>query len=335
MVMANLDRSKWVNENTLNHRCPYCGDSQKNVYKSRGYHFVKDQSFIYKCHNCGKTTSSVNFLKENFPVVHREYLKEYLSEQGHKPKRKMPSSEKFKFSPQTDILNKSESKNKDSSLKAIAFLAADKTEARQYLIDRKVPEYAMKDIWFVPQAQTLHLLSDKYTDRVLGNDPRIVLPFYDENGELVGVSGRAINNSPLRYLTMRFRDDVPLIFNLNNVDRTKTIYVTEGPIDSLFLPNGIAVAGSDFKKIPEDIKDNAILVYDNEPRNKEIIKKMDEVIDLGYRVCIWNDKRITEYKDINDMIMNGLSESEVLDIINSNTAYGLSAKMQLMEYKKT
>ena len=335
MVMANLDRSKWVNENTLNHRCPYCGDSQKNIYKSRGYHFVKEQSFIYKCHNCGKTTSSVNFLKENFPVVHREYLKEYLSEQGHKPKRKMPSSEKFKFTPQTDILNKSESKNKDSSLKAIAFLAAEKTEARQYLIDRKVPEYAMKDIWFVPQAQTLHLLSDKYTDRVLGNDPRIVLPFYDENGELIGVSGRAINNSPLRYLTMRFRDDVPLIFNLNSVDRTKTIYVTEGPIDSLFLPNGIAVAGSDFKKIPEDIKDNAILIYDNEPRNKEIIKKMDEVIDLGYRVCIWNDKRITEYKDINDMIMNGLSESEVLDIINSNTAYGLSAKMQLMEYKKT
>ena len=334
MVMANLDRSKWVNENTLNHRCPYCGDSQKNIYKSRGYHFVKDQSFIYKCHNCGKTTSSVNFLKENFPTIHREYLKEFLSEKGHKPKRKMPPADKFKFTPRADILNKSESKNRDSSLKAIAFLASEKAEARKYLLDRKVPEYAMKDIWFVPHAQTLHLLSNKYTDRVLGNDPRIVLPFYDENGKLVGVSGRAINNSPLRYLTMRFQDDVPLIFNLNSVDRTKTIYVTEGPIDSLFLPNGIAVAGSDFKKIPEDIKDNAILVYDNEPRNKQIIKKMEEVIDLGYRVCIWNDKRITEYKDINEMIMGGLSESEVVDIINSNTVYGLSAKLQLMEYKK-
>ena len=134
---------------------------------------------------------------------------------------------------------------------------------------------------------------------------------------------------------MRFRDDVPLIFNLNNVDRTKTIYVTEGPIDSLFLPNSIAVAGSDFKKIPEDIKDNAILVYDNEPRNTEIIKKIEEVIDLGYNVCIWNDKRITECKDINDMIMSGLSESEVVEIINRNTVKGLSAKLQLVEYKKT
>ena len=68
------------------------------------------------------------------------------------------------------------------------------------------------------------------------------------------------------------------------MDRTKTIYVTEGPIDSLFLPNSIAVAGSDFKKIPEDIKDNAILVYDNEPRNTEIVKKIEQVIDLGI-VC--------------------------------------------------
>ena len=112
MVMSNLDMSKWINENTLNHRCLYCGDSQKNVYKARGYHFVKEQSFIYKCHNCGKTTSSVNFIKENFPTIHREYLKEFLSEKGHKPKKKMLSSSQFKFTPRTEILNK-----KDNSLK--------------------------------------------------------------------------------------------------------------------------------------------------------------------------------------------------------------------------
>jgi len=329
MVMSNLDRAKWVNENTLNHRCPYCGDSQKNVYKARGYHFVKEQSFIFKCHNCSKTTSSVNFLKENFPTIHKEYLKEFLSEKGHKPKKKMLSSDQFKFTPRTEILNK-----KENDLKAIAFPVSEKSEARNYLLDRKIPEFKMQDIWFVSQAQTLHLLSDKYKDRVLGNDPRIILPFYNENGDLIGITGRAINDSPLRYLTMRFRDDVPLIYNLNNVDRSKTIYVTEGPIDSLFLPNAIAVAGSDFKKLPEDIKDQVILIYDNEPRNKEIIKKIEEVIRLGYRVCIWNDKRIKDCKDINDMIMSGLSENDVLEIINRNTVSGLSAKLQLVEYKK-
>lgn len=333
MVMVYLDRAKWTNENTMNHRCNYCGDSQKNQYKARGFHFVKDQSFIYKCHNCGKCTSSINFIKDHWPSVHKEYLKEFLSEQGMKPKRKMPSANAFKFTPRTDNLNTTATK-KENSLKAIAFPVLEKQVAKDYLLDRKIPESKMTDLWFVAQAQSLSMLSQKYQKRSLGNDPRIVLPFYDEEGELIGVSGRAINDSPLRYMTMRFRDDVPLIFNLNNVDKTKTIYVTEGPIDSLFLPNSIAVAGSDFKKIQDDIKENAILIYDNEPRNTQIIKQIEDVIDLGYKVCIWNDRRIEDCKDINDMIMKGLSESEIVEIINRNTVYGLSAKLQLMEYKK-
>ena len=133
---------------------------------------------------------------------------------------------------------------------------------------------------------------------------------------------------------MRFLDDVPLIYNIQNVDKTKTIYVTEGPIDSLFLPNSIAVGGSDFKKIDDSLKENAIIIYDNEPRNTEIIKKINEVIDLGYNVCIWNERRVSEFKDINDMILGGLTQEEIVEIIDSNTYSGLSAKAKLQEYKK-
>jgi len=151
---------------------------------------------------------------------------------------------------------------------------------------------------------------------------------------LIGISGRAINDSQLRYLTMRFVDDVPLIYNLNNVDNTKTVYVTEGPIDSLFLPNSIAVGGSDFKKIDKKFKDNAILVYDNEPRSTEIIKKISEVIEDGWTVCIWNDRRVSQYKDINDMIQGGLTQDEIVEVITSNSYTGLSAKTKLTEWKR-
>ncbi len=329
-VVSLLDMAKWKNENTLNHRCPYCGDSAKNTYKARGYHFQVGQNFVYKCHNCGKSTSSVNFLKDHFPMIHKEYIKEWLKENGKAPRqKKMPSANEFKFTPREEVLNM-----KRIDLTAVCFRANEKEVARDFLESRKIPESKIQDLWFVPQAQSLGLLSNKYKDRVLGDDPRVVIPFFDESGELVGISGRAINDSPLRYLTMRFLDDVPLIYNIDKVDKSKTIYVTEGPIDSLFLPNSIAVAGSDFKKLPEDIKDQVILIYDNEPRNKEIIKKIEEVIRLGYRVCIWNDKRIKDCKDINDMIMSGLSENDVLEIINRNTVSGLSAKLQLVEYKK-
>jgi len=332
MVASRLDVCKWKNEKTLNHRCPYCGDSQKNKHKARGYHFQVEQNFVYKCHNCGKSTSSVHFLKDNFPDIHREYLKEYLQEKGGKvkvKKRKMPSANDFKFVPKSKPLNTSV----DESLPAVCVRAWERTQSREYLQDRHIDDEVIKELWFVQQAQSLSYLSPKYKDRVLGNDSRIVFPFYSENGELIGISGRAINDSPLRYLTMRFVDDVPLIYNLNNVDKSKTIYVTEGPIDSLFLPNSIAVGGSDFKKI-QHLKENAIIIYDNEPRNTVILKKIEEVIEDGYRVCLWTDKRVDGLKDINDMIMKGLKKEELVEIIDSCTYKGLSAKLKLQEYKK-
>ena len=330
-VLSSLDQAKWKNENTLNHRCPYCGDSQKNQYKARGFHFTVEQNFIYKCHNCGKSTSSVNFLKDHFPVIHKEYIKEWLKENGKSPRaKKTRSSNDFKFTPRKELLNM-----KEVDLSALCFRANEKTVAREYLQERNIPDEQIKKLWFVPTAQTLAGFSEKYKDRVLGNDPRVVIPFFNEEGELIGVSGRAINDSPLRYLTMRFVDDVPLIYNINNVDNTKTIFVTEGPIDSLFLPNSIAVGGSDFKKLNNKFKDNAIIIYDNEPRNTEIIKKLEEVINLGWNVCIWNDRRVSEFKDINDMIQGGLTQDDVVEIITSNTYNGLSAKAKLTEYKKT
>ena len=329
-IVSLVELGKWENDNTLNHRCLYCGDSQKNQFKARGFHFTVGQSFVYKCHNCGHSTSSVNFIKDHFPVIHKEYLKEWLKEKGVKPKnQKMLSANEFKFTPNEELLNM-----KKVDLSAVAFKVTDKVIAQEFVDSRQIPKERQEELWFTPQAQTLHLLSNKYKDRVLGNDPRIILPFIREDGELVGITGRAINDSPLRYLTMRFLDDVPLIYNIQNVDKTKTIYVTEGPIDSLFLPNSIAVGGSDFKKIDDSLKDNAIIIYDNEPRNKEIIKKIEEVIDLGYNVCIWNERRVSEFKDINDMVLGGLTQEEIVEIINSNTYSGLSAKAKLQEYKK-
>jgi hypothetical protein len=133
---------------------------------------------------------------------------------------------------------------------------------------------------------------------------------------------------------MKFHEEVPLIYNLHKVDKSKTIYVTEGPIDSLFLPNSIAVGGSDFTKIDDSLKENAVLIYDNEPRNGEILKKLNHVIELGFSVCIWNDRRVNDLKDINEMILNGLTNDEVVDIIDNCTYTGLSAKAKFMEYKK-
>lgn len=334
MVVSNLDNAKWKGDTTLNHRCPYCGDSSKNEHKARGYHFVVDQSYIYKCHNCGKSTSTINFLKDHFSMIHKEYMKEWLTENGLKPKpKKMLSSNEFKFRPTQKSLNKNDIMTVEN-LKFLMKPCSEVSVARDYLNERMIPEVHFKDLWYTATPQSLSMLCEKYKDRVLGTDPRIIIPFFNVNNQLIGLSGRAMNDSPLRYMTMKFDDNEPLIYNLHRVDKTKRMYVTEGPIDSMFLPNSIAVAGSDFTKLDDSVKENAVLVYDNEPRNIEILKKIEHVINLGFTVCIWNDRRVNELKDVNDMVLNGLTQKDIVDIIEDCSYSGLSAKAKFMEYKK-
>ena len=359
-VVSLLDMGKWTNENTLNHRCPYCGDSQKNKHKARGYHFAVKQSFVYKCHNCGKSTSSVRFLKDHFPVVYKEYIKEWLTESGKKPRTKPTrSANDFKFTPRKELLNTM----KEIDLSAVCFPANEKIVAKEFLQSRMIPDEQIKNLWYVTNARSLTVyankrgISETKVDKgasthfdtrgvddghketqhgIPVDDQRIVIPFI-VNGELVGMTGRAMDDSFLRYLTLRFKDDVPLVFNYDKVDKTKTVLVTEGPLDSLFLPNSMAIAGSDYKKLDEldtKLKDNAILIFDNETRNKQILDKVSSAIDDGFTVCIWNDRRVANYKDINEMVLAGLSTDVIVDIITSNAYSGLSAKTKLSEYKK-
>ena len=305
LISSRFKNSKWKSDKLLNHSCPYCGDSSKDKLKARGYHFVYKDSYVFKCHNCGHSTGVGKFLKDQDSMLYKQWVMEKFGrkEKSKKEKVEIDFKPKFKPNPLSGF-----TKAKDSDL------------ALTYLMRRSIPEETWDDMYFVEQAQSLSSLDYKYSRRVLGNDPRLVLPFKDRQGNLVGVTGRALNNSELRYLTLRFDDEKPFIYNLNKVDFNKPLFVVEGPIDSLFIPNCIAVAGSDFSKITNEIPlTNTTVVFDNEPRNKEIIKKMLQIGDLGFKVCVW--PTTIEEKDINDMVLMGKNP---VDIINKNTLQGLS-----------
>ena len=315
LVAPRFKNSKWKSDKLLNHSCPYCGDSQKDKLKARGYHFVYKDSYVFKCHNCGHSTSLGKFLEEHSSTLYKQWVMEKF---GRREKRKTPLPE-MSFKPEF----------KSDPLKGYT-KAEDNEISLTYLMRRNIPKKHWKDIYFVENSQSLSSLNYKYNRRVLGNDPRLVFPFKDRQGNLVGVTGRALNDSQLRYLTLRFDDDKPFIFGLNKIDFNKPLYVVEGPIDSLFLDNCIAVAGSDFSKITNEIpKTNTTIVFDNEPRNKEIIKKMNSIAELGYKVCIWPET--IKEKDINDMVLSGVNP---LDIIKRNTLQGLKLKLAIKNWSK-
>ena len=320
LVSSRFRNSKWKNEELLNHSCPYCGDSEKNPHKARGYHFKMKETFIYKCHNCGESKSFSKFLKEQDPSLWKQYAVEKFY-------KKDPTFTEVKVPKVTKVF-------KDDPLKKVGCVPAiDAQQARDYLNHRHIPKDRWDELYYVENSQSLGSLDYKYKDRVFGNDPRLVLPFYSRQGKLVGVSGRALNNNKLRYLTLKFDDQESLIYGLRTVDYNKRVYVTEGPIDSLFLPNAIAVGGSDFSKLKSIVPtEEAVVVFDNEPRNSELVKKMVQVIDDGFTICLW-PKSIVQ-KDINDMILNGLSAKIVEQTINENKFSGLSAKMALSDWSK-
>ena len=161
------------------------------------------------------------------------------------------------------------------------------------------------------------------------DEERIIIPLNDKDGNLMGFQGRSFNKpTSMRYITVMLEKDAPKIYGLDNINESKPIFIVEGPFDSLFLDNSVAMAGSDLDPRSFGWSDY-IWVYDNEPRNREIVKRISTTVDRGDKVVIW-PKQIQQ-KDINDMHLAG---HNVQSLVESNTYHGLQAKIKLSEWKK-
>jgi len=311
LISARFQKFKKVKNNLYNFRCPICGDSQKNKNKARGYLYQVKSNTNFKCHNCGINVSFNNFLKQIDPVIHKQYTFEKFKE-GHTGRNFIAEEPVFqfetpKFKPKLDLPK-----------------ASENPDAKEYLVNRKLnPDnyyYAKK---FKEWTNSLQPTFDS-TDR---DEPRIIIPLFYQNN-LVGFQGRAIGPSKVKYITIMLNDDAPKIYGLDEIQKDKTVYVTEGPFDSTFIPNAIALCGADGDLSKWGIC-NPTWIYDNEPRNREILSRISRVIEMGQKVVIW-PSTIKE-KDINDMVLSGL---DVQSVIESNTYSGLEAKLKFTTWKK-
>ena len=309
-----------------NCRCPLCGDSKKNSNKARGFFYRKKGGLFYKCHNCGVGTSFSNFLKQLDVELHKKYIMErFKSGDTGFSNYKKPE---FKFSPP---VFKTQLKSK--FLVSIDSLS-EEHPAKKYLMDRKLPD--LNDFYFT--AEWGNYIEDILPGEYPSMDktqPRIIIPFYDKDKRLTHLQGRAISNAVYnkRYITIKIVEEVPKVFGLDKVDFSKTVYVVEGPFDSLFLDNCIAMGGGDCEQLNKIVSpDKGVVVMDNEPRNTDTVKRMNRYIDMGYPICIWPEK--IEEKDINDIFLSGMNTVKIMDLINKNTHKNMSAKFKLRSWKK-
>jgi predicted RNA-binding Zn-ribbon protein involved in translation (DUF1610 family) len=312
LVSSRFQKFKRVKADLYNFRCPLCGDSQKNKSKTRGYLYAVKTNTNFKCHNCGASMSFNNFLKKIDPTLHRQYTLEKFKE-GYTGKNFVVEEPKFEFSKPT------------FSKKLDLPKASSNQLAKEYLEKRKLnPE----KFYFADKFQEWVNSQKPTFNKIVRDESRIIIPMYDTQNNLIGFQGRALGSSPNKYITVMLSDESPKLYGLDQIDFTKPIYIVEGPFDSTFIQNSVAMCGSDV-----DIRSfswsDYIWVFDNEPRNREIVNRISKTIDRGDKVVIWPTNIFQ--KDINDMVLAGLS---VMDVLKSNTHSGLEAKVKFNEWKK-
>lgn len=323
LVSSRLEKFSRKKEGLYNFRCPYCGDSQRTKSKTRGYIYKLKNDHNFKCHNCGVSRTFTNFLKDIDVVLYDQYVLERYKE-GRTGKRSNTASPKFDFEKPTF------KKKASLDLPSIEELNKEHS-ARLYLEGRKIPEKYLKKLYYCENFKEWTNSKKQTFEKFKYDEPRIIIPLI-KDGEIFGFQGRALNkNSSVKYITIILNDDYPKIYGLDDVDFSKTVYVVEGPIDSMFLDNSIAMVGADIDKkfINDNPKTNFVMVYDNEKRNKQIVERMEKVISLNLPIVIWPTS--IEEKDINDMVMSGL---EVKPVLESNTYRGLEAKAKLISWKR-
>jgi predicted RNA-binding Zn-ribbon protein involved in translation (DUF1610 family) len=304
-----------------NFRCPICGDSQKDKTKCRGYIFKRKDNYFYRCHNCGASHNFYNFLERVQPSLLKEYSVERFRNENPEP-----------VETPIDFTDSKPVFKKHLKLKTVAELS-DTHLAKKYCLDRKIPEETFHNLYYAPDFKKF--VDDLGIEKknLIENDKRLVIPFFDKDKNLIALQGRTLTNSSMRYITVKMSDENAKFFGIDKIDENKKIYVVEGPIDSLFLDNAIATADSNLVRAGDILdKKNIVLVFDNEPRNKEIVKVLDKAIEDHYNVVIWPE--MIESKDINDMILEGFSVDEIKDIIEKNTFVNLRAKMEFINWKK-
>ena len=312
LISSRLQKFKRVKPDLYNFRCPICGDSQKHKNKARGYIYVVKNNTNFKCHNCGASLSLNNFIKKLDGTLHKQYTLEKFKE-GHTGRNFVTEEPEFKF--KKPVFRKKLDLPK----------ASEDIAAKEYLQKRQLdPEK-----FYFADSFKRWTNSKKQTFDTIGRDERrIIIPMYDRDKNLIGFQGRSLVPNSVKYITVMLEDEAPKIYGLDSIDEKLSVYVVEGPFDSTFVDNSVALCGSDGDLGYLEGSDT-ILVYDNEPRNREIVGRIGRCIERNQKVVIWPSNIIE--KDINDMILAG---HDVMSMLKSNTYSGLEAKIKFNTWKK-
>lgn len=324
-ILCNYGQFRKVSINPfkLNCRCPVCGDSATDEFKARFWAYEYQGSIMVHCYNCDVSMGIRTFIKEYDEPMYREMLLEISKSNGfNRPKvqsviikKAAPVIEQIPYSVRLDTLPKNH-------------------PIIKYVQGRKIPEYQWNRLYFTGEWPKLcnHVKPGTYKKEP--KEYRLVIPIYNADGKMESFQGRALTpDAPQKYITIKSSDDATKIYGVDRIDPSQTVITLEGPLDSLFIKNAIAITGGSLDLDSVPFKGNRVWAMDHEPRHPDTIKRMERLIEAGEKVCFWLNCPWNE-KDINEMIKEGAKPDELRQFILDNSYSGNMARLKLKQYRK-
>lgn len=327
-ISNRLKRFHKVRKNHFMFRCPVCGDSKKSESKTRGTIYPRDNKFMYGCFNCGASMKFSTFLKDFDANIYKEYVYNSFNEKSlddNKPK----CEEVLNDIEETLDFETYDIKNLFDLVHIFPVTASSK--AVKYLRDRKVENF--NDIYFTTNAFEIVNKFRPSTKRLneFLNKEAILFPLMTIERVVFGFQMRFLKGD-LRYMTIMVDSRFSKIGLLQNIDFSKLVFVFEGIFDALMVDNSLANLDASLYMISEKTKkpkDNFVLVFDNDTRNKEVMGMMKRGIEDGYKIFFFPEESKQYGKDFNEIKKNNPNYfKNMLSNINQYIKSGLSAKLE-------
>lgn len=332
LISPRLERWKLKSDTgnyfLANCRCPICGDSKSNKRKARGYFYSHEGELFYKCWNCDASMHFSGFLKWFDSNTYHHYALEKFKKEVYVPKAPPTIKKEKTYVP--DIF---------ADLKKISELD-DEHPAKKYVLSRLIPQKFWNKLFYAPR---YFKWSMGHTDKFekVNNDPekyklyehpRLIIPWYDEHNNVFGYHARAFGAEEPKYISIMIDKEKPRVFGLDRLDKSKPVFVVEGPLDSLFLDNAVAVGSSSLNQftLPDA---EMIYMFDQQPRNPEIVKLVGKAVRTGKKVVLLSEDEFP-WKDINEAVQSGLDKNSLHDLLLSHVVHGLTAELKFNEWRK-
>lgn len=277
-----------------NAECCVCNEGKKSG-RSRRLFYFPDKRYFY-CHNCCKSWKEMEWLQlvcnKNYTQIIADTKNFYTEIQPTIFNDTQPIIEE---QPEKDLpdncidledLQQIEFYSKNSKTHKTVL------HAREYCISRRL---------FTSVNRCKHYYVS-INDKTHHN--RLVIPFYNNQNKVECYQTRALfDNQFPKYIT---KVGEKCLYGENTLDNNVPyIFIFEGPIDSMFVKNGVAMAGTDLSNKQQSFIDSCIgfekiFVYDNDTDNKQLARKINNKLKQNQKVFIWPEK-FSKFKDINEV----------------------------------